>query len=445
MSMLRDAHEADDALQQTFLSAYRSLLGGSVPRDAEAWVVTIARNECRARIRDRMATPLADVEVETFAGARRRSRRGGGARAARGGARGGRRAAGAGAAGGRPPGLRRRVERGGGRAARDDGVRRRVDPRARAGELRARAWPVLAGARALVLAPASWVRALLFAPGGTDVVAVAKVGTAMAVVGTLVTVGPSVGSHGNPARGPAPAGAAVVAAGGSAAHVSALDAVVARARPTLLAHVVGGGTQRGTVHPVAAPPPVVAHRSPETHDDAHGAAAGAGTATARGRRPATTAARPRGPSPTSGPSGDSGSGETSSSGSGSGAASTAPARRESSGSGSGTDDGPSSETSGSGTGSSGDGTGSSDGGSSGSGAGDGASDERRVRIGLRLGRRDLRIGIRPGSSGSGSSTSGESGSGGGSGGSGDPGTTHDRRRRRAPLGLPFQGRRRTLR
>ena len=61
--LLRDAVEAEDATQQVFLSAYRSLLGGGVPRDAEAWLAAIARNECRARIRLRMREPLALPDV----------------------------------------------------------------------------------------------------------------------------------------------------------------------------------------------------------------------------------------------------------------------------------------------------------------------------------------------------------------------------------------------
>jgi len=57
-AMLRDVHEAEDATQQAFLSAHRALLGGARVRDAGAWLATIARNECRARIAAGMRTPL---------------------------------------------------------------------------------------------------------------------------------------------------------------------------------------------------------------------------------------------------------------------------------------------------------------------------------------------------------------------------------------------------
>jgi RNA polymerase sigma-70 factor (ECF subfamily) len=60
--MLRDRTEAEDAAQQSFLSAYRSLLNGHAPREPAPWLATIARNECRARIRGRMAEPLALVD-----------------------------------------------------------------------------------------------------------------------------------------------------------------------------------------------------------------------------------------------------------------------------------------------------------------------------------------------------------------------------------------------
>ena len=56
--LLRDPVEAEDAAQQTFLSAHRSILGGTAPRDPAGWLAAIARNECRGRIHARMAEPL---------------------------------------------------------------------------------------------------------------------------------------------------------------------------------------------------------------------------------------------------------------------------------------------------------------------------------------------------------------------------------------------------
>jgi DNA-directed RNA polymerase specialized sigma24 family protein len=62
--LLRDDFEAEDAAQQTFLSAYKALLGGAAPRDGEAWLATIARHECLQRIRVRMRLPLPVLDVE---------------------------------------------------------------------------------------------------------------------------------------------------------------------------------------------------------------------------------------------------------------------------------------------------------------------------------------------------------------------------------------------
>jgi len=59
--ILRDPTDAEDAAQQTFLSAYRGLLAGQEPREASAWLGTIARNECRARLRSRSTEPLTLV------------------------------------------------------------------------------------------------------------------------------------------------------------------------------------------------------------------------------------------------------------------------------------------------------------------------------------------------------------------------------------------------
>ncbi len=59
--LLRDSVEAEDAAQQTFLSAYRGLLKGQEPREPSAWLGTIARNECRTRLRSQRTEPLTLV------------------------------------------------------------------------------------------------------------------------------------------------------------------------------------------------------------------------------------------------------------------------------------------------------------------------------------------------------------------------------------------------
>ncbi len=63
--LLRDPHDAEDAAQQVFLSAHAAVLRGSRPRDAAPWLATIARNECRARIRMRMRQPLELPEISS--------------------------------------------------------------------------------------------------------------------------------------------------------------------------------------------------------------------------------------------------------------------------------------------------------------------------------------------------------------------------------------------
>jgi RNA polymerase sigma-70 factor, ECF subfamily len=63
-ALLRDRAEAEDAAQQTFLSAHRALANGTDPREPAAWLATIARNECWSRIRTRMREPLPNEEVD---------------------------------------------------------------------------------------------------------------------------------------------------------------------------------------------------------------------------------------------------------------------------------------------------------------------------------------------------------------------------------------------
>ncbi len=56
--LLHHADEAEDATQQVFLAAYRSLLTGTEVRDPAAWLGTIARNTCRRRATALTREPL---------------------------------------------------------------------------------------------------------------------------------------------------------------------------------------------------------------------------------------------------------------------------------------------------------------------------------------------------------------------------------------------------
>jgi RNA polymerase sigma-70 factor (ECF subfamily) len=63
-ALLRSRVEAEDATQQTFLSAHRALLAGTEPREPAAWLATIARNECWGRSRARMREPLPTDQTD---------------------------------------------------------------------------------------------------------------------------------------------------------------------------------------------------------------------------------------------------------------------------------------------------------------------------------------------------------------------------------------------
>jgi RNA polymerase sigma factor (sigma-70 family) len=63
--LLRDPQAAEDAAQETFLSAHKSMLRGTRPRDPEAWLAAIARNECRRTWRVTPTAPLDESKVGT--------------------------------------------------------------------------------------------------------------------------------------------------------------------------------------------------------------------------------------------------------------------------------------------------------------------------------------------------------------------------------------------
>jgi RNA polymerase sigma-70 factor (ECF subfamily) len=56
--LLKDPADAEDAAQQTFLSAFGSMIDGTVPRSPAPWLATIARRECWMRSAQRRRRPL---------------------------------------------------------------------------------------------------------------------------------------------------------------------------------------------------------------------------------------------------------------------------------------------------------------------------------------------------------------------------------------------------
>ena len=59
--MLSSAHEAEDAVQHTFMAAYRHLVGGDAEIQLRPWLYTIARNRCLSMLRARREQPLEHV------------------------------------------------------------------------------------------------------------------------------------------------------------------------------------------------------------------------------------------------------------------------------------------------------------------------------------------------------------------------------------------------
>ena len=61
--MLASADEGEDALQHTFMAAYRHLADGSAEIQLRPWLYAIARNRCLTMLRARRERPLADHEA----------------------------------------------------------------------------------------------------------------------------------------------------------------------------------------------------------------------------------------------------------------------------------------------------------------------------------------------------------------------------------------------
>ena len=57
LALLRNPAEAEDVTQTTFLNAYRALRAGQQPRRPHNWLIAIAHNACRSRVRFAMRRP----------------------------------------------------------------------------------------------------------------------------------------------------------------------------------------------------------------------------------------------------------------------------------------------------------------------------------------------------------------------------------------------------
>jgi RNA polymerase sigma factor (sigma-70 family) len=60
--MLGSVEEAEDALQHTFMAAYRDLVRADKPIQLRAWLYTIARNRCLTTLRARRERPLGEAD-----------------------------------------------------------------------------------------------------------------------------------------------------------------------------------------------------------------------------------------------------------------------------------------------------------------------------------------------------------------------------------------------
>src|SRR5215212_8630920 len=66
--MLGSREEAEDALQQAFVSAHTDIVSSDKPIRFKAWIYTIARNRCLSILRARREQPSDDLELVSTAG-----------------------------------------------------------------------------------------------------------------------------------------------------------------------------------------------------------------------------------------------------------------------------------------------------------------------------------------------------------------------------------------
>jgi RNA polymerase sigma factor (sigma-70 family) len=57
LAVLRNPSEAEDVTQTTFLNAYRAIQAGAEPQRPHNWIIAIAHNACRSRVRFAMRRP----------------------------------------------------------------------------------------------------------------------------------------------------------------------------------------------------------------------------------------------------------------------------------------------------------------------------------------------------------------------------------------------------
>lgn len=64
---LRDAHDAEDAVQETFVRAFRALGSFRGGETARPWLLTICRNVCMDRLRGRLGRPTVPLDGDGIA------------------------------------------------------------------------------------------------------------------------------------------------------------------------------------------------------------------------------------------------------------------------------------------------------------------------------------------------------------------------------------------